>query len=298
MISNLMIIIGIYAILALSLDLAVGRAGLFNLGHIGFYAIGAYTATLLIKNLAIGWLPALVAAGLLTALIGYGIGLLTLKLSGDYFAIATLGFAFIIRSLILNLKDVTRGPLGITGIPRPSLFGYSLTSTWEQLALVLGFLLLTWFVIGRLSRSPWGRLLRAVRDDEIACRALGKRTLRTKAQAVAVSALFAGIAGAIYASQIRYIHPDVFKTDLMIFILVAIIFGGLGNRFGALTGAVLLTAFQQGLLYFDVPPALAGPLQQIVYSLVLILMMILRPKGLIPEQVLRTVGGGGRRAAD
>jgi branched-chain amino acid transport system permease protein len=295
MIETLLIFIAIYAILALSLNLTVGRAGLFNLGHIGFYAIGSYVSTLLVMELELPWLLSLTAGGFGAALAGYGIGLLTLKLSGDYFAIATLGFATIVKGLILNLQDLTRGPLGVTGIPRPELLGYAL-GKWERVLLLLLCLGLTWLVLGRLGRSPWGRLVRAVRDDEIASRALGKHTLQVKAQAVAISAFFAGVAGALYASQIRYIHPNVFTTDLMIFILVGIIFGGLGNQWGAVLGAALLTTFQQGLLIFNVPPSLAGPLQQIIYSVALIAMMILRPQGLVPEGVLRSKGGLSRAA--
>jgi branched-chain amino acid transport system permease protein len=294
---HLLITIGIFGILALSLNLAVGRAGLFNLGHAAFFAIGAYTSALLIMKLHWPWLLGLAAAAVLAAVFGYLIGLLTLKLSGDYFAIATLGFAFIVKTVLGNWIDLTRGPMGIPGIPRPNLFGWRLGSLPLQFMLVALCLVGVWFLLRRLDVSPWGRLVRAVRDDEIAARALGKPVLRVKVQAATLSALFAGAAGSLHASYYSFIAPNMFDVDLMIYILVAVIFGGLGNSLGALLGVTLLTTMQQALVWLNVPAALAGSLQQILYSLLLIGMMIFRPKGLIPEQVLRTMGGGRRAAS-
>jgi branched-chain amino acid transport system permease protein len=175
--------------------------------------------------------------------------------------------------------------MGIPGVPRPSLFGLQFTSDWQLAGLVAAYAVLVWFAVSRLTRSPWGRLLHAVRDDEIAAQALGKRTLAVKTQAVALSAFFAGCAGVLYAAFLQYIDPTIFSVNLTIAILVAVIFGGMGNNAGAIAGATLLTLAQQALVWLNVPADLAGTLQQVFYSLLLIAMMILRPKGLLPERV-------------
>lgn len=285
-ISSLAIALGLMIVLSLSLNLAVGHTGLFNLGHAAFYAIGAFTGTLLMVRLGCPWLLALLAGGLLSACFGYLIGLLTLRLSGDYFAIATLGLAVVTSSVLLNWQSLTRGPMGIPGIPRPSIAGVHVAADWQLALLVAAFVAVTWFVIGRLTRSPWGRLLRAIRDDEIAAQALGKRTLTMKTQAVALSAFFTGCAGVIYAGYLQYIDPTIFNINLTIAVLVAVIFGGMGNNAGAVVGATLLTLFQQMMVWFNVPSAVAGTLQQIVYSILLVVMMILRPKGMVSEGVV------------
>jgi branched-chain amino acid transport system permease protein len=291
--ASLVVVLGLMIVLSLSLNLAVGHAGLFNLGHAAFYAIGAFTGTLLLLDMHWPWPAAFLAGGLFAAAFGYLIGLLTLRLSGDYFAIATLGFAVVTSTVLLNWQSLTRGPMGIPGIPRPSLFDVNFTSDWQLAALVAAFAGLVWFTVGRLTRSPWGRLLHAVRDDEIAAQALGKRTLAVKTQAVALSAFIAGCAGVLYAAFLQYIDPTIFNVNLTIAILVAVIFGGLGNNAGAIAGATLLTLAQQALIWLNVPTDLAGTLQQIFYSLLLIGMMILRPKGLLPERVRIHLAGAG-----
>lgn len=270
--------------LAISLNLVVGSTGLLQLGHIGFFGIGAYTSTLLVMRLGLPWLFAFLAAGLLAALAGTVIGLLTLKLKGDYFAITTLGLGIIFEAVLTNWQSLTRGPVGIPGIPAPRLAGLSFSSLPSQVFLAALLLALTYLVVQRLTVAPFGLTLRAIREDEIAASALGAPVVLLKVQAASISAGFAGLAGSLQAHYIRFIDPKQFGFEIGVFVLVAVIFGGLGNHLGAFLGAVLLTALQQGLPYLGLPPSLTGPLQQLLLALTLIVLMLFRPRGLLPER--------------
>ena len=277
--------------LTISLNLVVGTTGLLQLGHAGFFGIGAYTSALLVLRLGLPWFAAFVAAGVVAALVGTMIGLLTLKLKGDYFAITTLGFSVILEAVLTNWRSLTRGPVGIPGIPAPGLLGYSLQSLPAQAVLAGLLLAVTYVVVQRLTDAPFGLALRAVREDEIAARALGAPVLRLKVQAAAISAGLAGLAGSLQAHYIRFIDPKQFGFYIGIFALVAVIFGGLGNHLGSLLGAAVLTLLQQGLPYLGLPPSQAGPLQQLLLALALIAFMLFRPRGLLPERRVRSGAG-------
>lgn len=281
-----------FCVMTVSLNLTVGTGGLFNLGHVAFAGIGAYSSVLLIMKLKLPWLLAFPAAGLLAAVFGAVIGLISLKLKGDYFAIATMGFGLVVQSVLNNWQGLTRGPMGIPGIPAPSLLGLRLTARPMQAAYMALVLLLVLWAVRRLTRSPWGRALKAVRDDEFAALAFGKPVLRLKVQAVAISAFFAGLAGAMQAHYIRFISPVQWGLADTVYYLLAVILGGLGNHWGAVLGGVLFVALRQALPYLGLPTGAAGPAEQLLFSLVLILLMLFRPKGLLPEGRFKTAAGG------
>jgi len=276
---HLLIVMGIYVILAISLNLALGFTGLVNFGHIAFFGIGAYASTLLVMA-GVPFIIAFIAAGLFASLFGYLLVLATKKLKGDYFALATLGFSFVIYSLFLNLQSVTNGPLGIIGIPKPSFFGLTLNSNFSYLVFVLIIAFVSIYLINRIVKSSFGRLLGAVRDDEMGLRILGKNTSKIKYKAMAISAFFAGLAGSLFAHYITFIDPSSFYLGDIILILSIVIIGGLASIRGSIVATVLILLIPEILRFLALPSSIIGPMRQIIYALILILILIFRPKGL------------------
>ncbi len=285
---HLLIYAGIYAILGMSLNLITGYTGLLNLGHAGFWAVGAYTSVLLVMA-GVPWPLALVASAVLAGLSGVLIGFPSLRLRGDYFAIATLGFGEIIRSVLINWGEVTRGPLGIPGIPRPEFFGFALDANEAYLVLVVLLAAFTYVFLRRLTRSGFGRVLKAIREDEIAAQALGKDVNKYKLTAMGIGAGFAGIAGSLFAHYITFIDPSSFVLNESVLMLLMVVLGGLGSLEGSILGAVVLTLLPEPLRLIgantDITLLKTGfaQVRLIVYAAVLILVMLKMPQGLIGE---------------
>ncbi len=283
---HLLILIGIYSILTISLQLALGYTGLLNLGHIAFYAIGAYTSALLALN-GLPFLPSMLLGGMAAMMSGFLLALPTNKLRGDYLALATMGFSFVIYAVTLNWTSLTRGPLGLPGIPKPSLFGLSFTTNGRFLALTLIILLISFLIIKRTLSSPFGKALEAVRDDELAARVLGKSTFKLKSYALAISAFFAGIAGSLYAHYITYIDPGSFTLMQLIPVLSIVIIGGLASLKGTLIATVILILLPEPLRFIGLPSSIIGPARQIIYALLLLLILLYRPNGFYGKVKLR-----------
>jgi branched-chain amino acid transport system permease protein len=281
---HLATMICIYGALALTLNLAAGFGGMVSLCHAGFYGIGAYLSTLLMVEA--GWsfwvaLPCAVAA---TAALSLIVGVPTLRFRGDYFILGTLAFQLIIFTILYNWVTVTKGPFGIPGIPRPSLFGNKLDSPEELLVLAFTGLVLILLVLRMVQCSPFGRTLRAVRDDPIAAAALGKPVARVRIGAFALAAGLAAIPGAIFAAYARYIDPTSFTLMESIFILSIVIVGGAGSLFGPIIGAALLILLPEALrLVPGLPEGSTANLRQILYGLLLVVIMFVRPQGLTGE---------------
>ena len=281
---HLLILIGIYFILAISLQLAVGFTGLLNLGHIAFYAIGAYTSALLILNGFPFWFCFL-SAGILAMLFGFLLSLPTNKLKGDYLALATMGFTFVIYSVALNWTSLTRGPLGLPGITKPSFYipfiNYNLSLTSNLSFLIFVFLIsfFTYLIITRIVKSPFGRVLEATRDDELAVRVLGKNTFKIKTYVLGISAFFAGIAGSLYAHYITFIDPSSFALMQIIPVLSIVIVGGLASIRGTFIATMILILLPELLRFIGFPSSIIGPARQMLYALILLLILIYKPKG-------------------
>ncbi len=275
---HLLILVGIYLVLGISLQLAVGFSGLLNLGHIAFYAIGAYTSALLALQGVPFWI-CLVSAGFLAAIFGFLLSIPTHKLKGDYLALATLGFSFVIYAIALNWTGLTRGPLGLPGIPKPSLFGFVFSNNFSFLILTFVIAGISYFIIRRITKSPFGRVLEATRDDELATKVLGKNTFKIKSYALAISAFFAGIAGSLYASYITFIDPSSFTLLQLIPVLCIVIIGGLASLKGTAIAAVILVLLPEPLRFINFPSSMIGPARQMIYALLLLLILIYRPKG-------------------
>lgn len=268
-------------VLAVSLNVITGFTGQFSLGHAGFMAIGAYAAGLITIAMPTlpGFLLGLLAGGALAALVGFLIGLPTLRLRGDYLAIATLGMAEIIRVVFTNM-DVTNGAAGLSGIPQFLDWNWMFLLTAGSVILMRNYL-----------RSRQGRDAIAVREDEIAAESIGVNTTRAKVTSFTIGAFFAGIAGGMYASYFFFIKPDTFSFLLSINILVIVVFGGLGSISGSIIAAIVLALISAAL---TAVPAL----QMILYALMLVVIMIFRPQGLMGSRELSTAlfSRFGRRA--
>ncbi len=278
---HILVIAGIYIILTLSLNLIVGFTGLPSLGHAAFSCIGAYTSSLLALNMGMSpWIGLLIGA-CVAALSGIVIGYPAVRLKGDYLALATFGLGVIVYSIAKNWVSLTRGPMGLPGIPGFSIFGFGLSGIWSYLLLVLVFVVLTIFVIKRIVNSPFGRILRSIREDEIASEALGKDTTKYKLLVFIIGAFFAGIAGSLYAHYITFIDPSSFTVMESITILLMVIFGGMGSISGSVVGAVILVALPELLRFLGMPSSIAAPMRQMIYGLLLVVLMIKRPQGIM-----------------
>ena len=278
---HIIVISGIYIILALSLNLIVGFTGLPALGHAAFSCIGAYTSSLLALNLGLSPWVGLILGACLAGLSGVVIGYPAVRLKGDYLALATFGLGVIVYSIAKNWVSLTRGPMGLPGIPGFSIFGYELSEIWQYLVLVGFFVLITIFVINRIVKSPFGRVLRSIREDEVASEALGKDVNKHKLIVFVVGAFFAGIGGSLYAHYITFIDPSSFTVTESITILLMVIFGGMGSIQGSVVGAVILVVIPELLRFLGVPSSIAAPLRQMIYGLLLVVLMIRRPQGIM-----------------
>lgn len=288
----------IYVMLGLSLNIVVGYAGLLDLGHVAFYAVGAYCYAILAQH-GVGFWTTLPIAALLTGTLGLLLGFPVLRLRGDYLAIVTLGFGEIIRILLNNLDSLTNGPKGINNIPKPGLFNIVFTrkggageTPFHELVgipfsteqrgiflylIILGLCLLTLWVINRLLRMPIGRAWEALREDEIACRSLGVNTTGIKLSAFAIGAAFAGLAGAFYAAFQGSVTPDSFTFWESAIMLAIVVLGGMGSQTGVILAALALTIIPEIAREFS-------QYRMIIFGAVMVLMMIWRPQGLIPAQ--------------
>lgn len=277
---QVLVFIGIYMILALSLNLLNGYVGLLSIGHAAFYAIGAYASAKLAIELQLPWVASMVGAGLTAGAFGYLIAKPTLRLSGIYLTLVTLGFNMILFLVLQNWMGFTNGPLGIMDIPPPSILGWVASSRRHYYYLILILVLLTVISLHRLVTCRFGRALTAIRENELAAEATGVDTTRYKTQAFVLAAFYAGIAGSFYAHFVKYISPDSFTINESFILLAMLAFGGQGNLLGPMAGAAALILI----------PEVFRPLQEyrmFVYGGILIAMMLVRRQGLFGARAYR-----------
>lgn len=280
---HLATIIGIWSILAVSLELVVGYAGLPSMTQIAFCGIGAYTAAILLTTRNANFFIAILAAMFVAGVASFMIGLVLNRFRGDYYALGSLGFNVIVFSVFLNWKEVTNGPLGISGIFRPEFFGvnfYGGVSFMLLVSLVLGIM----FVISRfVVNSSFGRVLKTIREDEKVPQVFGYDTALFKSVIFIISATMAGAGGALFASYYTFIDPSSFEMMQSIFVLAIIILGGLANLYGALVGSIFLILLPEALRFVGFPTDVAAQMQQLTYGIILVLLMLFRPQGIIGE---------------
>lgn len=277
--TNIMITGLIYVMLGLGLNIVVGLAGLLDLGYVAFYAVGAYSYALLNHHFGIGFWTALPIGAGVGVLFGVLLGFPVLRLRGDYLAIVTLGFGEIIRLILENWNEFSFGPSGIANIPRPSLFGLQLSlhnATIYLYYLMILLVLFTIFVVNRLQDSRIGRAWIALREDEVACEAMGVDRRKTKLTAFALGATWAGMAGVIFAAKTTFINPASFTIWESIIILCIVVLGGMGSIIGVIVGALILILLPEYLRAFS-------EYRMLIFGGMLVLMMVFRPGGIVSD---------------
>jgi len=278
---HLLILIGIYAILAQSLTLVAGYTGMVSLAHAGFYGIGAYTAALLSVNFQVPFLLVIPIAMLFSGVIALAVSVIALRTVEDYFIICTLGIQVIIFSLMNNWMELTNGPLGIPGIPDLTIFGYKFSDKIPFLLLTFSIAGIIFYIIKNITSSNFGLLLKAISEDEIFTQSLGKNVYRTKVMTFVFGAMIASIPGILYAHYITYIDPTSFTVDESIFILSIVIIGGIRSLWGSVFAAAFLILLPEGLRFIGLPEDVAANLRQILYGTILVAVMFKYSKGFV-----------------
>ncbi len=275
--TNIMTTALMYVVLGLGLNIVVGVAGLLDLGYVAFYAVGAYSYALLNYNFDMGFWTVLPIGGLLAALLGIILGFPVLRLRGDYLAIVTLGFGEIIRLVLENWNDFSQGPSGIANIPRPSFFGMDMTfagGITYIYYIILVLVVLTIFVVNRLQNSRLGRAWLALREDEIACEAMGIDKTKTKLIAFSLGAFWAGFVGVIFAAKTTFVNPASFTFLESAIILSIVVLGGMGSIIGVVIGALILILLPEYLRALS-------EYRMLAFGAILVVMMVFKPGGII-----------------
>jgi len=280
---HILIIILLYVMLSQSLTLTAGYSGLISLAHAGFYGIGAYASAILSVNYGYPFLATLPLAMLLSGIIAVIVSVIALRTVDDYFIIITLGIQVVAFSIMNNWMGLTNGPLGIPGIPAISIFGFAFNSKISFLVLTLVLTALVFYILRNITKSPFGRILIALSEDEIFTKSLGKSVYRAKVISFTLGAMFAAIPGALYAHYISYIDPTSFTVNESIFILAIVIIGGIRNLWGSAIAAAVLIILPQALTFIGMPGNIAANMRQIIYGLALVVMMFKYSKGFVSK---------------
>jgi branched-chain amino acid transport system permease protein len=275
----------IYLLAALSTNLLVGIVGIFSVSQAAVFGVGAYIVAYMLMQNVMGFLPALVIAGACCVLLNVLLTLPSLRVAGDYFVVTSFGIQLLATAVFTNWTEGTGGANGLPGIPPPVLFGISVEETWQYLILCtiaagLGSLCF-WLVM----RSPFGRKLRAIREDELAVAAAGKTVLRAKVSAAALAGAFAGCAGGLYGCFLSFIDPSSFDLDASVLMLTMVVVGGARTLRGSIIGPFVLLALPQLLTLVDIPTTIAAAMRQLLYGALLIAFMLFRPQGLAGERL-------------
>lgn len=279
---HIFIMIVIYVALSVSFNILFGYTGVLALCHAAFYGIGAYSFALLSMHAGFGFLPALFCAALITALISLVIAVPGLRVHWDYMIIFAFAFQMAIYHIMINWRGLTRGPQGIPGIPQPEIFGYSFDSPISFLFLALFMTSGIIYLVKRLEKSTFGLVLKGIKDDEIAVKSIGKNITVYKVISFAIAAGMAAVAGTMSASYLSYISPTNFDLHMSIFVLICLIFGGLGRISGAILGTVILTALPESLRFIPMlPSTMLGGIRDFIYATILLVFILYRPQGLL-----------------
>ena len=285
---HIAIMLNIYIMLVLSANLTIGMANLLTMCQAAFYGIGAYIGTFFLMRFHLPFVVIVAVVSLVTGVFSFLVSYASVKLKGDYFVLATMGFQLIVYTILYNWISVTQGPYGIPGIP-----GIRILGIWELSGVFTYFVLSLVLAVGvillfnNLHDSPYGRKLRAVKADEVMVQSMGRDTAAAKSWAFFISAAVAGVAGVLYASYVSYIDPTSFTLNESIFIISALFIGGIGNIKGPVFGALFVVLLPELLRFVGLPDAIAANLRQIIYGLSLILVVYFRPQGLFGKSVMK-----------
>ncbi|MEN3045223.1 MAG: branched-chain amino acid ABC transporter permease [Candidatus Hydrothermales bacterium] len=292
---HILIMIGIYSIVAYSLNLTTGFCGLISLSNAVFYGIGAYVYTLTAIHLNFSFIPSLIASLIITGIIAFLIAIPALRFRGDMFVIVTLSFQMIIFTILYNWVSLTRGPYGIPAIPRPLInisfkevgLKLSINSLFEYLILILLINLVFLSLLFILYNSPFGLALKSMREDEKVSESLGKSVFRYFLYAFVITGIFTSAAGALYASYVTYIDPTSFTIEESIFHICILLIGGSGNIKGPFAGVIFMIILPEILRFMGIPDTIAPNVRQIIYGFLLVILMFLRPRGLAGEYEIK-----------
>ena len=278
-------LVAVYGVLTVSLNLVLGYTGILSVAHAAFMGIGAYATALLVTDGGANFFLTVPVGALVAGAVSAALASSTLRLKGDYYIIGSFGFQVIMYSVFLNWIALTKGPFGIRNIPKPRAFGFAFDDPARFAVLALAFLALCVWIARRIAESPYGKVLRAIREDEVGAASIGKDVRRYKVTIFVVSAMLAAVGGSLYAGLISYVDPFAFTVNESIFLQALVIIGGAGNVYGSVVGAAVLIVLPEVLRFFDVPATVASPIREIVYGTLMILFLRFRPKGLLPERI-------------
>lgn len=273
-------------IVAQSFNLVLGYTGMVHVGHVGFMAIGAYASSLLTLGGMPFW-PALFLATCIAGAVGLLLGIPTVRFRDDYIVAATLGLGEIIRLILINERQFTGGSSGLTHIMRPELFGFSFEVNHELFFLLLALTVIILLLIRKLVKSPFGRVLESIREDELASKSLGKNTWLVKLQILVIAAAIAGFSGALWAHTTNFIDPETFNINVMILVFLIVVLGGSGNFYGPIVGSFIYFGVIESLRMLPLPANIVGSLRWLIFSTVLIIILIYKPKGIMGEKLIR-----------
>ena len=280
---HILVSVALFSILATSFNLLIGYSGLFALSHAAFFGVGAYATAILTTQLGLGFPSPLLIGMLITAFVGIAIALPALRIGGDYLVIVSLALQMIVAAIMLNWTSLTGGTDGIRGIPRVVIAGWELNSAPRFLPLAACCAAICFWISWKIGHSPYGRALKAMRENESAVLSVGKNVVAMKLSVFALAAALASVAGSLYAHYVTFVSAEGFTLDLTVYILAMVILGGTGNLWGSLLGAAILTALPELLKFLALAPDIADKTRQMLYGVILILILRIRPQGLIPE---------------
>ncbi len=270
---NIAVLAGIYVILTSSLNITNGYTGLFSFGHAAFYGIGAYTAAILATRYGAPFWITLPLSGIVAGLFGVAIALPTLRLSGIFLALITIGFQEIVYLVILNWIGLTRGPMGIPGVPPPSLWGFVFSGNRDYYYCILALDILVLLLLSRIVHSRIGRAFVAIREDEVAAQSVGIAVFPTKVLSFVIATVLAGVAGGFFAHHAQFVSADSFRLDETFIILTMLIVGGMGTLIGPVIGAVFLVVLPEASRFL-------ADFRDVIYGLILIGVILFRPQGI------------------
>lgn len=283
--ASYLVLAEIYVLLTLSTNLLVGVVGIFSVSQAAVFGVGAYIVSDFLLSGTMGFLPATAIAVACCIALNVIVTLPALRVAGDYFVVTSFGIQLLATAGYTNWTEGTGGANGLPGIPPADIFGLQLTSTMQYLGLATVAALLGCLSFWLVMRAPFGRLLRAIREDELAVAAAGKGVLTAKVSAAALSGAYAGVAGGLYATFMSFIDPSAFDLDASILLLSMVVLGGSRTLAGSIVGPFLLLALPQVLAYVSLPTSIAASARQLIYGVLLIAFMLFRPQGLAGERL-------------
>lgn len=281
--THILIFIIIWLILGISYNIVIGYTGLLTMAHAAFFGVGAYASALLTINLGFNFLVAMLAGIVVAAILGAIIAIPSLRVGGDYLLVLSFGFQMVVNGVMTNWTKVTGGEGGIPGIPKPDFMGIKIISNNSFLILTLIFGILCFLFVWWLARSPFGRALKVTREDEVAAQACGKDIVSLKIWSFVIAGGVAAVGGSLFAHYMTFINPGSFTLHETVFILAIVIVGGMSNLWGAILGAIILISLPEVLRFIQVPGTIVGPLRSLIYGALLVIFMLFRPQGMIPE---------------